>query len=72
MGVYVTQTAALRFGCKRKGKPHRLRIYRPIWGWWTPYIFVYNRITELLELAKDIRTGVKVIFGCNPEINKGE
>eukprot|EP00957_Ditylum_brightwellii_P190624 14511231-Ditylum_brightwellii.AAC.1 len=29
-------------------------------------------MTELLELAKDIQTGVKGIFGCNPESNKGE
>eukprot|EP00957_Ditylum_brightwellii_P112062 8545073-Ditylum_brightwellii.AAC.1 len=72
MGVYVTQTAALRFRRKRKGKPPRLRMYRPIWGWWTPYIFLYSRMTELLELSKDIRTGIKSIFGCNLESNKGE
>eukprot|EP00957_Ditylum_brightwellii_P196824 14995644-Ditylum_brightwellii.AAC.1 len=72
MGVCVTHTAALRFGHKRKGKPPRLRIYGPIRGWWTPYIFVHDRMTEPLELAKDIWTGVKGIFGCNPESNKGE
>eukprot|EP00957_Ditylum_brightwellii_P184164 14027567-Ditylum_brightwellii.AAC.1 len=29
-------------------------------------------MTELLELVKDIQTGVKGIFGCDPESNKGE
>eukprot|EP00957_Ditylum_brightwellii_P043848 3324640-Ditylum_brightwellii.AAC.1 len=72
MGVYVTQTAALRFGRKRRGKSPRLRIYGPVWGWWTPYIFVYDRMTELLELSKDIWTGVNGIFGCNQKIDKGE
>eukprot|EP00957_Ditylum_brightwellii_P062645 4754575-Ditylum_brightwellii.AAC.1 len=33
---------------------------------------MYDRMTELLELATDIQTCVKGIFGCDPENDKGE
>eukprot|EP00957_Ditylum_brightwellii_P208555 15358007-Ditylum_brightwellii.AAC.1 len=53
----------MRFGRKKTGKPPRPKTGSPVRGWWTPYIFMYNRLTNLIKMSEDIRTGLKDIFG---------
>eukprot|EP00957_Ditylum_brightwellii_P178540 13599975-Ditylum_brightwellii.AAC.1 len=60
----------MRFGCKKTGKPPRPKTGRPVRGWWTPYIFAYDRLTNLIKMSEDIRTGLKGIFGQKSSLEK--
>eukprot|EP00957_Ditylum_brightwellii_P116895 8916915-Ditylum_brightwellii.AAC.1 len=53
----------MKFGCKQTGKSPRLKTGGPVRGWRTPYIFAYDRLTNLIKMSEDIRTGLKGIFG---------
>eukprot|EP00957_Ditylum_brightwellii_P091908 6998284-Ditylum_brightwellii.AAC.1 len=68
--VYITQSAAMRFGRKKPGKSPRPKTGRPVRGWWTPYIFAYNRLTNLIKMPEDIRMGLKGVFGQKSSYEK--
>eukprot|EP00957_Ditylum_brightwellii_P097118 7396466-Ditylum_brightwellii.AAC.1 len=63
VSVYITQSAAMRLCYKKTGKPPRPKTGGPVRGWWTPYIYAYDRLTNLIKMSEDIRTGLKGIFG---------
>eukprot|EP00957_Ditylum_brightwellii_P195791 14916758-Ditylum_brightwellii.AAC.2 len=70
MCMYTTQSAAMRFGHKKTGKPPRLKTGRPVRGWWTPYIFAYGRLTNLIKMSEDIWIGLKGSFGQKSSVEK--
>eukprot|EP00957_Ditylum_brightwellii_P127871 9751335-Ditylum_brightwellii.AAC.1 len=39
----------MKFGHKKTGKPPRPKTGRSVRGWWTPYIFAYDRLTDLIK-----------------------
>eukprot|EP00957_Ditylum_brightwellii_P084414 6419070-Ditylum_brightwellii.AAC.1 len=53
----------MRFDHKKTGKLPRPMTGGPVRGWWTPYIFMYNRLTNLIKMMEDIQMGLKGIFG---------
>eukprot|EP00957_Ditylum_brightwellii_P073773 5606295-Ditylum_brightwellii.AAC.1 len=70
VSVYITQSTAMRFGCKKPGKPPRPKTGGPVRGWWTPYIFVYDRLTNLVKMSEEIRMGLKGILAKNQVVRR--
>eukprot|EP00957_Ditylum_brightwellii_P121720 9282793-Ditylum_brightwellii.AAC.1 len=60
----------MRFGGKKTGKPPRPKTGRSVRGWWTPYIFVYDRLTNLIKMSEDMRTCLKGSFGQKSSCEK--